>query len=99
MSSALISNLKRRHTASTYENTKNVIDLLNEVIIHQPWKNATELLMTIKKVGNKLKTADPMAFYINNIVKRVLHIIRVEARKLKIVIEEDSNNPLRKLGK
>uniref|UniRef100_A0A7S3JM12 Translation initiation factor eIF2B subunit beta n=1 Tax=Euplotes harpa TaxID=151035 RepID=A0A7S3JM12_9SPIT len=36
--------------------------------------------------------ADPMAFYIGNILKRVLHIIRVQCRSLNLKLAEDTNS-------
>jgi hypothetical protein len=40
-----------------------------------------------------LESADPMAFYIGNVVKRVLHIIREAAKELGVEITPSIADP------
>jgi translation initiation factor 2B subunit (eIF-2B alpha/beta/delta family) len=47
-------------------------------------KSPGEVLLQVKQIGERLKNADQNNFVVPNMVKRILHIIRVVCKKLKL---------------
>ena len=90
----LISNIKRNRAGGSKATAQKVTHIFSNIIQSDTWKNATELLKIIKQMGTKLMAADPMAFYIGNIVKRITHIIWGQAKTSNIpyIEESESNN-------
>ena len=74
----LIGNIKRNRAGGTKATAQKVANIFSAIIQSDSWSNASHLLQLIKQMGTKLMEADPMAFYIGNIVKRIIHIIRVQ---------------------
>ena len=61
---------------------KQTANILTGIIKSKEWDDAKQLFKLIKSVGHILIGADPLAFYIGNTIKRVLHIIREECKTL-----------------
>ncbi len=59
---------------------QQTLELLTDCIRSTHWKDIIDLFLHIKQIGRKLIKAAPMQHTIANIVKRVLHIIRMEAK-------------------
>jgi len=49
----------------------------------------SEFFREFKSIGRTVEQADPMSFYVGNVVKRMLFMIRREAENLKIEIEKE----------
>lgn len=77
----LISSIKKNRVKSTKNTAQNVAGILREIVdSDKMWKEPKDLLEWIQNIGNKLIEADPMAFYIGNIIKRIEHTIREESQ-------------------
>lgn len=85
----LISNIKRDKVGGSKATALSIANIFTTVIKAETWKDATDLLKIIKQMGSKLSEADPMAFYIGNIVKRIAHIIRVQSKACDIPLFEE----------
>ncbi|CAI2372234.1 unnamed protein product [Moneuplotes crassus] len=100
--SELTSNIKRDRAGGSKATAQKITKIFADVIASDMWLNATELMKLIKQMGAKLIAADPMAFYIGNIVKRIAHIIRMQSNNCNVPLyeekpkenEENLDNPL-----
>ena len=88
----LVSNIKRNKLGGTKATALSIANIFTAVIKAETWKDATDLLKIVKQMGSKLTEADPMAFYIGNIVKRIAHIIRVQSKACNIPLIEEKPN-------
>lgn len=84
----LINNIKRNKAGGTKSTAQSVANIL-AMVQSSKWAEPKDLLKLIKQIGSKLMDADPMAFYIGNIVKRVIHLIRVHWKDLEEDEESD----------
>ena len=87
----LISNIKRDKTRGTKHTAQNVAGILKDVADSEMWKEPKELIDIIKLMGTKLIEADPTAFYIGNIVKRILHTINMQCESYNVDLGEDKD--------
>ena len=78
MCSTFIGDIKRNKTKGTKHTAQNVANMLSKIVDSNLWNEPNELIDLIKTIGTKMIEADPIAFYIANIVKRVLHAIKVQ---------------------
>lgn len=73
--------LKRRQIKNSRSSAIATVHLLLQVVAKQRWKNIAELLQRIRNVGQRLIEAQPREMVVGNIVRRVLGMIRDEAKE------------------
>jgi len=74
--------LKRRQISGSFGVASNTAELLRAVVALSAFDEVGVLVSVIRTLGQRLQQAQPLEFAIGNIVRRVLYIIREEARKL-----------------
>ncbi|ESZ97557.1 hypothetical protein SBOR_2104 [Sclerotinia borealis F-4128] len=77
----LISLLKRRQIQNSRSCAIATAHLLLQVVAKQRWADITKVLDRIRKVGQRLIEAQPREMVVGNIVRRVLGMIRDEAKE------------------
>ncbi|KAF7858642.1 hypothetical protein EAF04_009242 [Stromatinia cepivora] len=77
----LISLLKRRQIRTPRSCAIATAHLLLQVVAKQRWTDITKVLERIRKVGQRLIEAQPREMVVGNIVRRVLGMIRDEAKE------------------
>jgi translation initiation factor 2B subunit (eIF-2B alpha/beta/delta family) len=85
----LISNIKRDKAGGSKATAQSVANIFRKVVKAGKWTEPKDLLKLVKQMGTKLMEADPMAFYIGNIVKRIIHTIRVQCKNMNIPLLEE----------
>jgi len=74
----LISKLKRRQIVNSGQAAIQTAYLMRKVIAATKSHQADKLIDTVKEIGKRLVSAQPMELVVGNIIRRVLHIIREE---------------------
>eukprot|EP00948_MAST-09A_sp_MAST-9A-sp1_P002635 g2635.t1 len=90
----LASDLKRRKVRGSYASAKKTAVLLRNFVGGSKWETPAILVKRIKQVGRILSEAQPMELTIQNIVHRVLFIVRDAAREYRNAkqLQEQSEN-------
>ncbi|KAI9642933.1 GCD complex subunit gcd7 [Ciborinia camelliae] len=86
----LVSLLKRRQIKNSRSCATATAHLLLQVVAKQRWTDVTKVLERIRKVGQRLIEAQPREMAVGNIVRRVLGMIRDEAKEDRIEDFSDS---------
>jgi len=84
----LIDNVKRNKAGGSKATAQSIASIFSAIIKTGSWKDPKNLFKIINQMGRKLMEADPMAFYIGNIVKRVIHTIKIQCKALNIPLDE-----------
>ncbi|KAJ1928286.1 GCD complex subunit gcd7 [Tieghemiomyces parasiticus] len=77
MVEALVAKLKRRQITGSFPIALETAALLRQIVSVSRWSNAAELIAKIKLEGRRLASAQPKDVVVANIVRRILHLIRV----------------------
>ena len=75
--------LKRRQIAGSWSAAHNTAELMRAVVSLSAFDDVASLVGMVQALGHRLQDAQPLEFSVGNIVRRVLFIIREEARKLE----------------
>ncbi|QSZ31662.1 hypothetical protein DSL72_001229 [Monilinia vaccinii-corymbosi] len=86
----LVSLLKRRQIKNSRSCATATAHLLLQVVAKQRWTDITKVLERIRKVGQRLIEAQPREMAVGNIVRRVLGMIRDEAKEDRVEDISDS---------
>ncbi|PNW71642.1 hypothetical protein CHLRE_16g662902v5 [Chlamydomonas reinhardtii] len=72
---------RRRQIEGSLPCAKKTLDVLRLIVTNKRHSTAAALIDEIRTVGYKMQTARPVELAIGNMVRRVLHIIREEAKQ------------------
>ncbi|XP_046997704.1 translation initiation factor eIF-2B subunit beta [Schistocerca americana] len=73
-----VSDIKQGKMRDSYTIATATVELLKNIITHAEWKTAKELLSIIKEGGRSLSNSLPLHASVDNMVRRILKIIREE---------------------
>ncbi|GLC45346.1 hypothetical protein PLESTB_000312700 [Pleodorina starrii] len=72
---------RRRQIEGSLPCAKKTLDILRLIVTNKKHSTAAALIDEMRTVGYKMQTARPVELAIGNMVRRVLHIIREEAKQ------------------
>ncbi|GIL87209.1 hypothetical protein Vretimale_14300 [Volvox reticuliferus] len=72
---------RRRQIEGSLPCAKKTLDVLRLIVTNKKHSTAAALIDEMRNVGYKMQTARPVELAIGNMVRRVLHIIREEAKQ------------------
>ncbi|GFR45923.1 hypothetical protein Agub_g7381 [Astrephomene gubernaculifera] len=75
---------RRRQIEGSLPCAKKTLDILRLIVTNKKHSTAAALIDEMRTVGYKMQTARPVELAIGNMVRRVLHIIREEAKQEEI---------------
>lgn len=84
---SFIAKLKRRQIEGSYIIALETLQLLKRYLSAVRWSHVNELIDQIRDFGNRLEKAQPTAFCVGNVIRRILSTLRDE-------VEEDMKEDL-----
>ncbi|MEW5311133.1 MAG: hypothetical protein WDW38_002873 [Sanguina aurantia] len=83
--------LRRRLIEGSLPCAKKTAEIMRVLVTSQRHADAAALIEDVRAIGNRIQSAQPVELAIGNIVRRVLHIIREEAKHEELL--ETSSAP------
>ncbi|KAG2485720.1 hypothetical protein HYH03_015604 [Edaphochlamys debaryana] len=75
---------RRRQIEGSLPCAKRTLDILRQIVTNKRHSTAAALIDEIRTVGYRMQVARPVELAIGNMVRRVLHVIREEAKQEEI---------------